>query len=322
MPRFKDFEPKGVIPAALLPFAEDFSIDEAATRKHLSDIAAVEGISAICVNGHASEVHACTVDEQRLILEVALDEIGDWVPVINGIYADGSHEAARLACMSEESGASCLLVFPPHPIGRGGGNTRPEMALAHFTAIADATDLPFIAFQYPLGGGYGYPMDTLLTMADEIPSFRAIKDGSYDAMLHERHVRTLQGNSRPINVLTTHSPWLLPSLTTGCAGLLSGAGSIIADLQVALFNAIQDKDLARAREIEQRIWPTSQCFYKQPSCDMHNRMKEGLVILGRLPRAVVRPPLMKLPETEIKAVENALNDAGIAREGALPMAAE
>jgi 4-hydroxy-tetrahydrodipicolinate synthase len=322
MPRFTDFEPKGVIPAALLPFAEDFSIDEAATRKHLSDIAAVDGISAICVNGHASEVHACTVDEQRLVLDVALNEIGDRLPMINGIYADGSHEAARLARMSEDSGASCLLVFPPHPIGRGGGNTRPEMALAHFKAIADATDLPFIAFQYPLGGGYGYPMDILLAMADQIPSFRAIKDGSYDAMLHESHVRTLRDHDRPINVLTTHSPWLLPSLSIGCAGLLSGAGSIIADLQLALFNAIQDKDLARAKEIEQRIWPTSKCFYKQPSCDMHNRMKEALVILGRLPRAVVRPPLMKLPETEIKAIEKALRDAGIARDGALSIAAE
>lgn len=322
MPRFKDFQPKGVIPAALLPFAEDFSIDEDATRKHLSDIAAVDGISAICVNGHASEVHACTVGEQRRILEIAVDEIGDRLPLINGIYADGSHEAARLARMSEEAGASCLLVFPPHPIGRGGGNTRPEMALGHFKAIADATDLPFIAFQYPLGGGYGYPMDTLLSMAEQIPSFRAIKDGSYDAALHERHVRVLQGLDRPINVLTTHSPWLLPSLTTGCAGLLSGAGSIIADLQMALFNAIQDKDLARAREIEQRIWPTSKCFYKQPGCDMHNRMKEALVILGRLPRAVVRPPLMKLPESEIKAIEQALSDAGITRDGAFAMAAE
>ena len=321
MPRFNDFEPRGVIPAALLPFAGDFSIDEAATRKHIADIASVDGLSAICVNGHASEVHACTFDEQRRVLELTVEEIGDRLPVVNGVYADGSHEAARIARMSEQAGASCLLVFPPHPIGRGGGNMRPEMALAHFKSIADATDLPIIAFQYPLGGGYGYPLDTLFAMADKIPSFRAIKDGCYDVMMHERHVRELQGLSRPVNVLTTHSPWLLPSLSLGCAGLLSGSGSIIADLQVALFEAVQARDLPRAKEIDERIWPTARLFYKQPSCDMHNRMKEGLVILGRLPRAVVRPPLMKLPETEIKAVEKALKDAGIARDGALSVAA-
>ena len=320
MPRFKNFVPQGVIPAALLPFAEDFSVDGAATRQHFIDVV-VEGVTAVCVNGHASEMHACSFDEQRRVLEIAMEAIGDTVPVINGVYADGSFEAARIARMSEDCGASCLLVFPPHPIGRGGGNMRPEMALRHFAMIAEATDLPIIAFQYPLAAGYGYPLETLVRLAEEIPTFRAIKDGCYDAAAHERHVRVLHGLTRPVNVLTTHSPWLLPSLTVGCAGLLSGSGSVIADLHVALFDAIQAKDLVRAKEIEARIWPTAQCFYKQPSCDMHNRMKEALVLLGRLPRAVVRPPLMKLSDAEIAEIAQAIKDAGIGREGALSRAA-
>ena len=54
---------------------------------------------------------------------------------------------------------------------------------------------------------------------------------------------------------------------------------------------------------------------------MHNRMKEALVLLGRLPRAVVRPPLMKLSEQEISGIEKALDEAGIKQEGALPKAA-
>jgi 4-hydroxy-tetrahydrodipicolinate synthase len=140
-------------------------------------------------------------------------------------------------------------------------------------------------------------------------------------MAHEQHVRLLQGLPRPVNVLTTHSPWLMGSLSLGCAGLLSGSGSVIADLQVALFEAIQRKDLARAQRLNDRIYPTAQCFYKAPATDMHNRMKEALVLLGRLPRAVVRPPLMKLPEAEIRAIEKALRDARIGREGALLEAA-
>jgi len=105
MPRFKDFEPKGVIPATLLAFNEDFSIDEASTRKHTQDVAAVDGISAIAINAHASEVHACSFDEQRRILDVTMEEIGDRLPVINGVYADGSIEAAKLARMAEDGGA-------------------------------------------------------------------------------------------------------------------------------------------------------------------------------------------------------------------------
>lgn len=318
MPRFKGFVPAGVIPATLLAFHEDFSIDEESTRKHLRDVAAVRGISAITVNGHASEIHACTFEEQRRILELSMEEVGDGVPLINGVYADGSLEAARIARMAEDLGASALLVFPPHSVGMMDGQKRPEMALTHFKTIADATDLPLIAFQYP--GDYAYPMDTLLRMAEEVPTIKAIKDWS-PGMVHERHIRVLQNLPRPVNVLSTNSSWLMSSLTMGCAGLLSGSGSVIADLQVALFEAVRDNNLARARRINDQIYPTAQCFYSVPAGDMHNRMKEALVLLGRLPKAVVRPPLVKLTDAEIARIGQALKDARITRDGALLEAA-
>mgnify|MGYP001275693054 CR=1 FL=1 len=318
MARFDDFIPRGVIPATLLAFHDDFSIDEPSTRAHLRHVADVRGISAVTVNAHASEVHACNPDEQRRVLDLTMDEIGDELPVINGVYADGSLEAARIARMATEGGASCLLVFPPHTIGMRDGQKRPEMALAHFRTIADATELPLIVFQYP--DGYAYPMDTLLQLFDAVPQIRAVKDWNYGPV-HERHVRTLQNLPRPINVLSTNSAWLMSSLTMGPNGLLSGSGSVIADLQVALFEAIQAKDLARAQRINDQIYPTAQCFYASPGADMHNRMKEALVILGRLPRAEVRPPLVKLSEGEIAGIEKALNDARITRDGAILEAA-
>jgi len=321
MRRFPDFEPKGVIPATLMAFDDDFGIDEAGARKHLRDVAATPGLAAVTVNGHACEVHACTFDEQQRILEFSLDEVGDRLPVINGVYADGSLEAARIARMSETCGAACLLVFPPQSMIMG-GQLRPEMALAHFKTIAAATDLPIIVFQYPMTSGLGYPFDTLLRMVDEVPTIRAIKDWSNDAMLHERHTRTLQSLARPITVLTTHSAWLMSSLVMGAQGLLSGAGSVIPDLQVALFEAVQAKDLARAQAINDRIYPLSQVFYAPPFLDMHNRMKECLRLLGRLDKAVVRPPLMKLSEAEIARLQQALDEAAIAPEGALGLAAE
>jgi 4-hydroxy-tetrahydrodipicolinate synthase len=318
MATMEPYKPHGVIPAVLLPFGEDFAIDEAAFRSHLRDVTGVRGIGAITVNGHSSEVHACTADERKRVLDIALDEAGGRVPVIDGIYTDSSLEAARVARESERAGAAALLVLPPHSIGRGGGQKRPEMALLHFRAIAGATGLPLIAFQYPLADGYGYPLDTLLRIADEVPTLAAIKDGCYDVRLHERHIRTLQSLPRPVNVLTTHSPWLLPSLTLGCNGLLSGAGSIVADLHVALFEAVRAGDMKRAAAVNDRLYPTSQCFYADPACDMHNRMKEGLALLGRLPRAVVRPPLAKLGAAEIAAIAAALKQAGIGRDGASP----
>src|SRR5204862_8011389 len=107
----REYVPRGVIPAVLLPFHEDLSIDEGSYRAHLRDVGSVEGLSAITVNAHASEVASCTFDEQRRVLEISKEELK--LPVVNGVYADGSLEAARIARMAAAGGASALLVVPP-----------------------------------------------------------------------------------------------------------------------------------------------------------------------------------------------------------------
>lgn len=306
------YEPAGVIPACLLPFQSDLSIDEAAYREHLRDVASVDGIGAITVNGHASEVHALTADEQRRVLQITREELEPRnCPFIAGIYTGSSLEAARLARMAAEEGASALLVFPPESTSLG-GQQRPEIAHAHFQWITEATDLPLILFQYPISSGLGYPLETLLSLAERFPGIRAIKDWCNDPALHERHIRELHGLSRPLKVLTTHSAWLLPSLVLGCDGLLSGAGSVIAELQVALFQAVQRNDLATARALNDRIFPTVRAFYRAPLLDMHNRMKEALVHLGKLDAAYVRPPLVKLPPAEIEEIGRLLHKAALA----------
>src|ERR1043166_3911436 len=251
MARHKSYIPHGVIPAVLLPFDGELAIDEANFRKHLRDVAATDGISAITINAHSTEVASCTFEEQRRVLDIAQDEIGDRLPLVNGVWADGSLEAARIARMASAGGAPAL---------------------------------PIIVFQYPLATGQGYPRETLLRLCEEVPTIRAIKDWAGNVAQHEWHLRTLQSLPRPVNVLSTHRAWLLSSLVLGCNGLLSGSGSVIPDLQANLFRAVQKNDLAAAQRINDRIYPLVQVFYADPWADMHNRMKEALVLLGRLPR--------------------------------------
>jgi len=308
MGRHSDFVPQGVIPAVLLPFHDDLSIDEASFRAHLRDVGSVQGLSAITINAHSTEVASCTRDEQRRVMEIAGEEVGDKLPIIHGVWADGSLEAARIARQAQFGGASALLVFPPAPFTLG---QSAEMALAHFKTISDATDLPLIVFQYPLATGQGYPAATLERLFDEVPTIRAIKDWTTLGPQHERQIRALQGRTRPINVLSTNSAWLLSSLVLGCNGLLSGSGSVIADLQAKLFRAVKLNDLAEARRLNDRIYPTARVFYADPFIDMHNRMKEALVLLGKLPRAVVRPPLVKITDAEIAGIRDALVEAGL-----------
>jgi 4-hydroxy-tetrahydrodipicolinate synthase len=307
MPRFRDFVPHGVIPAALLPFDADLAIDEAGFRRHLGDLAEIPGVTAITINAHSTEVASCSFEEQRRVLEVAMEAVGGRKPLVHGVYADGSIEAARIAAMATKGGASALLVFPPGPFALG---QSAAMASAHFKRIADASDLPIIVFQYPLAGGQGYPLETLLRLIDDVPTIRAIKDWCNSVPQHERHIRVLQGRPRPINVLTTHSAWLMSSLVLGCNGLLSGMGSVVADLQAELFAAVRGNDLARARALNDRLHPLAEMFYAEPFIDMHNRMKEALVLLGRLEHAFVRPPLVKLEAAEIARIAAALEAAG------------
>lgn len=308
--KFPGYVPAGVIPAALMPFNEDLSIDERSLRAHIRSLASVRGISALCVNGVSQEVPGLTLDEQRRALDVMADEVGDEVPLMHGVYAHGPLDAAQIARQAEAGGASCLLVFPPAVFARGAAML-PDMTLRHYRAIADATDLPLIVFQYETSTGMAHPLDTLVRLAEEIPSVKAIKDRSNNPIEHERNIRVLQSLPRPVNVLTTHSAWLMPSLVLGCNGILSGSGSVHADLHVALWEAIQANDLAAARAINDRIYPMASCFYSAPTLDMHTRMKEALVMLGRLPSGRVRLPWVDLSDAQRGQVREALVRAGM-----------
>ena len=207
-------------------------------------------------------------------------------------------------------------VQPPRCLDheRLGGHLRPEMIVEHLKRITDASNLPIILFQYPLASNLTYPLPTLLELCRRFPSIVAIKDQCGDGNLHERQIRELKALDRPVNTLTTHSAWLLGSLALGCDGLLSGAGSVIASLQVALFRAVQANDLKTAKAINDRIYPTVRAFYDAPLLDMHNRMKEALVLLGRLDEAHVRPPMMKPSSAEIDKIRGLLVEAGLSAD--------
>src|SRR5260370_36379825 len=112
MARDTKWIPQGVIPAVLLPFHEDLSIDQPSFRAHLSDVAAVQGLSAITINAHSTEVASCTFDEQKGVLAIAKDEIGVRLPIVHGAYADGCLDAARIANIAADVGTRDVLVFP------------------------------------------------------------------------------------------------------------------------------------------------------------------------------------------------------------------
>jgi 4-hydroxy-tetrahydrodipicolinate synthase len=308
LPEKSPFEPRGVIPACLLPFRDDHAIDGPAFQAHLRDVASTRGIAALTVNAHSTEVGCCSFDEQQQVLALSAEAVGDRLPIVAGVFTESSLEAARIARMSESEGASCLLVFPPANFNIG-SQSRPQVVIDHHKRIADATSLPLIYFQFPRQSGFGMELDLLHRLFDEVPSIRAIKDYCNDPFFFEKTVRSLQSRARPVHVLTTHTAWLYASLVTGCHGILSGSGSTVAALQVELFEAVQAQDMARARQVADRLFPIHEVFYDEPFLDMHNRMKQAQVMMGRMKSAVVRPPLLEPDAAEKARIRSALEQA-------------
>src|SRR5919106_444621 len=301
---------RGVIPANLMAFDSELEIDEENYRRHLRYLIDTPGGAGLTTNAHASEVATLTFDEQQRVLEMTLDEVDGTIPVVCGVYEDGTSKATRIAKSAERQGADCLLVFPS-TVYDFGHQLRPEMAYGHIAQIAEAVSLPIVVFVYPVTSGLHIPTDSLVRICDEIDNVIAVKEWSNDIGVYERNWRELGALDKEISLLSSFSKSLLASLCIGADGILSGHGSVIADLHVEIFDALTRGDLEGARRVADRIYPVVQVTYAEPFLDGHNRMKETLVILGRLDEAHMRPPLQRISEAEREEIRRVVNEAGL-----------
>jgi 4-hydroxy-tetrahydrodipicolinate synthase len=244
------------------------------------------------------------------VLDVVLDETRGSVPVICGVYEDGTAKAARCAVDAERQGADALLIFPS-AVFEGGSQLRPEMALRHVSEVAAATALPMIVFVYPATSGLRIETDTLVRICSEVDNVVAVKEWSNDIVVYERNLRALKSLDKEISVLSSFSRSMLSSLCLGADGILSGHGSVVANLHVKLFVAVQKGDLRQAKAVWECIQPFAEACYADPFLDGHNRMKWALALLGTIEDAHVRPPLQRISEDERVALAGALARTGL-----------
>ena len=302
----------GVIPANILPLDHDLQIDERAYRAHLESLVSIEGVTAVTSNGHAGEVSSLDREERRRALSLAVETVDGRVPVIAGVFAENSRDAAVLARDAAAEGAGGLLVFPPAVLGYG---APAGTAYRQFAAIAEAVTLPLVVFEFPAWSGLQYDVDTLLEIC-EVQTVCAVKEWSLDIRVHERNLAAIRSVGRPIAMLTSFSTNLLPALVAGADGILSGHGSVTAALQVELFDAVQERRLADAQALYARLQYLTAVIYKPPMFNMYARMKEQLVMLGHDLHPAVRPPMVRVDADERRALQQALFDAGLMPVGA------
>ncbi len=306
---------RGVWPASLTPFAADGAVDATALRRHLQDLAAVPGVRALVVNGHAGEASALDAAERRQVIRIAREVAAGRLAVVAGIIADDTRTACALARDAQAEGADALLLFPPS-LFAGGANMRPDMALHFVHAVAAAAPLPIVLFQLSRPSGLGFDTALLLRLCQEVPQIVAVKEGSDIPAAYEDNVAALRGLGRKVAVLTTNNTWLLESLAQAPDGVLSGIGSVVPEILADMFAAAERHDWAAARQASARLRPLSRAFYRAPACDMHNRMKTALHLLGRLPHPDPRPPLLPIGAAEREEIRAALADAGLLRAAA------
>src|ERR687894_1167018 len=163
-----------VLTAMVTPFAEDGSIDLAGAQElaaHLVDRQAHDGLVVLGTTGEAPTL---SDGEQHAVLEAVLDAVGDRATVVAGVGTNDTAHTIENARRAERLGAPGLLVVTPYY------NKPPQAGLLqHFTAVADATDLPVMLYDIPPRSVVPIETDTLRRLAEH-PRVVGVKDARGD----------------------------------------------------------------------------------------------------------------------------------------------
>ena len=298
----------GVIAAPMLPMREGGDIDWPALERYMDWIAAQKP-AAIVMNVDASEVIALDDEEQLQVIRACRQAIAGRVPFFSGLVAGSTRAAARKAAAYREAGVEGLTVFPPFPTFSG-APVPAEMIVRYHRAIADASGLPMVCFQFPKGWGPDYTPEILRAIAG-IPQLVAIKEASFDVGQTLQTIEVARNLPEPIGVLTGSDTFIFEALVMGCTGALIGfAGTATAEL-VAMNDAVQRGDLAQGRAIWNKLGPVARYCWRLPIRDFRPRMKEILRLQGILPSAACREPQLGISAEERAEIERLCRQAGL-----------
>jgi len=292
---------RSVVPAALTPFTTDLQVDLDEFGRHIEALASVDGVTAIMVNGASGQDTTLTRDEKVSLLKQAIEATGVSVPILGAVReSDIESDMGILANDAEAAGVDAIVIMPP---GNADDATM-EGALRRFNTVIENCALP-VAFYQVSPQRNGYAVETMAALA-KLDRVFAVKEGSGTPESSEADSRAMRAADPDIAIWSTHSRWLLGDLAMGADGLLSGMGSINADLHVTLCRAVWDSNLEEARRVNDRLWPLTQVYYRKGQ-NAHTRMKYALKRIGRLREDIVRPPLKPLDQAEMDRVDSILD---------------
>ena len=285
-----------VITAMVTPFTDDGSIDLAGAQElaaHLVDRCAHEGL---VVSGTTGESPTVTDAEQRALLESVLDAVGDRATVIAGVGTNDTAHSIDKARDAERLGAHGLLVVTPYY------NKPPQAGLLrHFTAVADATDLPVMLYDIPPRTVVPIEVETLVRAAEH-PRIVAVKDAKGDlgavAWTLARTDLAYYSGDDMLN---------LPLLALGAVGVVSVVGHLVGPRLAELIAAVESGDLVKARAVNESLLPVYTGIFRTQGVIL---VKAALRELG-LPAGPVRPPLVDATPEQLHQLRRDLAAGGV-----------
>ena len=227
------------------PFAEDGSLDlEGAAT--LARWLVEQGNDALVVVGTTGEAPTLTHDEQIEVVAAVVEAVD--VPVVAGAGSNDTRSAVRNTERCAEVGAAAILSVTPY-------YNRPSQAglIDHFTAVAEASDLPVILYDIPSRTGRKIETTTLLRLADEVETIVAVKDAAGDVA---GTARLIAAAPEGFEVYSGEDCLTLSLLAVGAVGTVSVASHWCTPETVAMMTAFFSGDAAEAAEINRRLIPS------------------------------------------------------------------
>jgi len=285
-----------VLTAMVTPFRADGGIDlgraaELAVR--LVDL----GNDGLVISGTTGESPTTTDAEKDALLRAVVEAVGDRAVVLAGVGTNDTAHTVEGARAAEKAGAAGLLVVSPY-------YSKPPQAglLAHFTTVADSTDLPVMLYDVPARTGVAIETDTLLRLSEH-PRIVANKDAKADLFATQQ---VLAGSD--LAVYSGDDALNLPFLAVGAVGVVSVTGHLIADRHASLMRSLQAGDLAAARAINDACVPvTTGIMTRTQGAIM---VKAALRLLG-FDVGPVRLPLVDATAEQVEVLRADLAAGGV-----------
>ncbi|WP_328667676.1 4-hydroxy-tetrahydrodipicolinate synthase [Streptomyces sp. NBC_00322] len=284
-----------VLTAMVTPFTADGALDLAGAQRlaaHLVDA----GNDGLIINGTTGESPTTSDAEKDQLVRAVLEAVGDRAHVVAGIGTNDTRHSIELARTAERSGAHGLLAVTPYY------NKPPQEGLfRHFSAIADATELPVMLYDIPGRSGVPIDTETLVRLADH-SRIVANKDAKGDlgraSWAIARSGLAWYSGDDMLN---------LPLLSVGAVGFVSVVGHVVTPELRALLDAHLTGDVQKATEIHQQLLPVFTGMFRTQGVIT---TKAALALQG-LPAGPLRLPLVELSPEEIAQLKIDLAAGGV-----------